>query len=352
MNPRLAFLGLFTACLAHTQAAVIPDPCETRREFIYLSAPFPECHASTLVETPTGLVASWFGGTHEKHPDVGIWVSRLERGVWTTPVEVADGVESPTVRYPTWNPVLHQVPNGPLQLYYKVGPTPDSWWGLVKSSTDGGKTWSAGKRLPEGILGPIKNHAVTLSDGTIVSGSSNEAGGWRVHFETSRDQGVTWQKSPELGDPRTMGLIQPGIALLGDDRLLAFCRSRAGQIYLTRSTDGGRNWTPPAPTSLPNPNSGVDAVGLRDGRALLVYNHVPAPKRARSPLNVAVSRDGSTWEEVAVLEDELGMEFSYPAVIQASNGDVHIAYTWKRQRIRHVVLDPARFRPRPVPAGR
>jgi predicted neuraminidase len=325
-----------------------PDPCEIQREFIYNAAPYPSCHASTLAETPGGLVASWFGGTHEKHPDVGIWFSRLQGGAWTTPVEVADGVESTSVRYPTWNPVLHQIPNGELQLYYKVGPSPDTWWGMVKSSKDGGRTWSTARRLPDGILGPIKNHAVTLADGTIVSGSSDEAGGWRLHFEISKDQGTTWQKTPDLGDPRTMGLIQPGLSLLDGNRILAYARSRAGKIFVTSSTDGGRNWTQPEPTSLPNPNSGIDAVGLRDGRTLLVYNHVPAPGRGRSPLNVAVSRDGAKWEEVALLEDEPKMEFSYPAVIQTSDGKVHITYTWKRQRVRHVVLDPERFRPRPI----
>lgn len=339
--------SLLCAVASASVVLASPDPCEIRREFIYLSAPFPQCHASTLVETPEGIVASWFGGTHEKHPDVGIWVSRLDRGVWTTPVEVADGVESPTKRHPTWNPVLHQIPRGDLQLYYKVGPTPSTWWGMMKTSSDGGRTWSAARRLPDGILGPIKNHAVTLPDGTIVSGSSEEEGGWRIHFELSKDRGATWTRTPDLGDRQTMGLIQPGISLVDGNRLMAFCRSRAGRIFVTSSADGGQSWTPPTATVLPNPNSGVDAVGLKDGRTLLVYNHVPAPSRARSPLNVAISKDGQKWEQVALLEDDPSQEFSYPAVIQADNGLVHITYTWHRTRIRHVVLDPARFRPRP-----
>jgi predicted neuraminidase len=343
------FLAPFL-CAVATATAVLagPDPCEIRREFIYLSAPFPQCHASTLVETPEGIVASWFGGTHEKHPDVGIWVSRFDRGVWTTPIEVADGVESPAKRHPTWNPVLHQIPGGSLQLYYKVGPSPSTWWGMVKTSSNGGRTWSEARRLPDGILGPIKNHAVTLKDGTIVSGSSDEEGGWRVHFEISKDQGATWTRTADIGNRETMGLIQPGMSLIDGDRLMAFCRSRAGKVFITSSTDGGQSWTPPTPTVLPNPNSGVDAVGLKDGRTLLVYNHVPAPSRARSPLNVAISKDGQKWEQVALLEDDPGQEFSYPAVIQAANGHVHITYTWHRTRVRHVVLDPARFRPRPT----
>src|SRR5688500_18351821 len=100
-----------------------------KSQFIYETAPFPQCHASTIVERASGLVAVWFGGTIEKHPDVGIWLARLVDDRWTTPVEVANGVESPSKRYPCWNPVLFQVPGGPLQLYYKVGPSPSEWWG-------------------------------------------------------------------------------------------------------------------------------------------------------------------------------------------------------------------------------
>ena len=78
---------------------------------------------------------------------------------------------------------------------------------------------------------------------------------------------------------------------------------------------------------------------LKDGRQLIVYNHTP---KGRSPLNVAVSRDGKAWEAALVLESEPG-EYSYPAVIQAADGRIHITYTWKRQRVKHVVVDPAKL---------
>ena len=88
---------------------------------------------------------------------------------------------------------------------------------------------------------------------------------------------------------------------------------------------------------MPNPSAGTDAVTLKDGRHLLVYNHTP---KGRTPLNIAISRDGVTWQSVHVLESEPG-EYSYPAVIQTSDGLVHVTYTWRRERIRHVVIDPA-----------
>ena len=87
---------------------------------------------------------------------------------------------------------------------------------------------------------------------------------------------------------------------------------------------------------------------LSDGRALVVYNHT---ERGRSPLNVAVSRDGLQWQAALVLEDQPG-EYSYPAVIQSSDGRVHATYTWKRQRIKHVVIDPAKLQSRAMPDGR
>jgi predicted neuraminidase len=91
-----------------------------------------------------------------------------------------------------------------------------------------------------------------------------------------------------------------------------------------------------AATSLPNPDSGLDAVALEDGRAILVYN---PSRRARTPLCVAVSVDGDVWRDSLVLEDGPG-EYSYPAVIQAEDGAIHITYTWNRRRIRHASLAP------------
>jgi len=115
-------------------------------------------------------------------------------------------------------------------------------------------------------------------------------------------------------------------------------------------------WGKMALTALPNPNSGTDAVTLKDGRQLLVYNHNTRDKtksKGRSPLNVAVSRDGKTWLAALVLEDDPNAPsgFAYPAVIQTSDGLVHISYTWERKRIKHVVLDPQKLELRPMVDG-
>jgi predicted neuraminidase len=327
---------------ADQQSAVV------KSEFIFETAPFPQCHASTIAETKDGLVAAWFGGTKERNPDVGIWLSRFKGGRWTASREVVNGVQTNETRFPCWNPVLFQPKQGPLLLFYKVGPSPSRWWGMLMTSQDHGETWSAPQRLPEGILGPIKNKPVQLSNGDIFCPSSTEDKGWQVHFERTADLGRTWQATEPVNDGRTIGAIQPSI-LMGPDGLLhAVGRTQQGRIFEIASKDDGRTWGPMALTSLPNPNSGLDAVTLRDGRNLLVYNHT---HRGRSPLNVAVSPNGGEWSAALVLENEPGKEFSYPAVIQASDGLVHITYTWKRERVKHAVLDLQKVVLRKMTAG-
>jgi predicted neuraminidase len=319
-----------------------------KSEFIFETAPFPSCHASTIVETRTGLVAAWFGGTAERNPDVGIWVSRYEGKAWTTPVEVANGVESPEQRYPTWNPVLFQPSSGPLLLFYKAGPSPSAWWGMVTTSGDAGRTWSTPRRLPDGILGPIKNKPVELANGDLLSGSSTEHDGWRIHFERSTDRGVTWTATPALHDGKQISAIQPSILAHKDGRLQAVGRTRNGRIFEIWSKDAGRTWGEISLTELPNPSAGTDAITLQDGRQLILYNHTA---KGRSPLNVAVSADGKAWQAALVLEEQAGSEFSYPAVIQTRDGLVHITYTWNRRRIKHAVIDPRALDLKPITGG-
>ena len=265
MNTKLTFaLSAFMLASLNcfsTESAIV------KSEFIFTNAPFPSCHASTIAETKDGLVAAWFGGTRERNPDVGIWLSHNRGGQWTAPVEVADGVVSPTNRYPCWNPVLFQPRKGPLMLFYKVGPGPAAWWGMMMTSEDGGKTWTKPHRLPDGILGPIKNKPVQLPDGDILAPSSTEGqGGWRVHFERSSDLGKTWTATRPVNDGETIAAIQPSILFHEDGRLQAVGRTKQGKIFQIWSDDDGKTWGKMTLTSLPNPNSGIDAVTLRDGR--------------------------------------------------------------------------------------
>lgn len=323
-----------------------------RSGFTFTTAPYPQVHASTIVETRAGtILAAWFGGTRERNPDVEIYVARYRDGAWQPAVSVATGIQPDGTRLPTWNPVLFQPSGGPLTLFYKVGPSPQSWWGMVTTSTDDGRTWSKPRRLPDGILGPIKNKPVELADGSWLAPSSTEKEGnrWALHFERSGDGGATWQTSGPVESPEGIDAIQPSILLHKDGQLQAIARTREGVLAASWSKDGGRSWSALSAIDLPNPNSGTDAVTLADGRQLIVYNHsahshARAGKGLRYPINVAISDDGVAWRKVLTLESRpLGAGYAYPAVIQARDGRVHVTYTWDRKRIRHVVLDPARL---------
>lgn len=353
--------------------------------FLYESAPFPSCHSATLVETDRGsLLCAFFGGTHERHPDVCIYLSRFDGKQWSAPVSIADGVLEHGSRMPTWNPVLFQPKNGPLMLFYKVGPSPKDWWGMVKTSEDDGRTWSDAKRLPGKLLGPIKNKPVQLDNGLIICPTSVEGvldanddgaasaglplagsasadrnenqakptAGWNVYFELSEDNGTTFHATSLVKQPDDVKAIQPSILIHSQQRLQAIGRTQKNQrLFQVWSEDGGRSWGEMTLTELPNCNSGTDAVTLADGRHLLVYNHSDTEK-VRYPLNVALTRDGTKWQSACTIESEPPGQYSYPAMIQARDGLVHIAYTWKRLRMRHAVLDPSKFLLRNIEKGR
>lgn len=357
MTPHTFPLALASALLAAFPLAAA-QPGVVKSEFIFDPAPHPQCHASTIAETEAGLVAAWFGGTREGNPDVGIWLAREVDGRWTPPVEVANGAETEDPRVNCLNPVLFQPPGGPLLLFYKTG----KWWAYVKRSSDHGVTWSKPERLYNGLFGPVKNKPVLLADGSILSPTSVEIPSpkgrcWRVHFERSTNGGRSWEYIGPVNDGHEIQAIQPSILFHPNNRLQALGRTEQGRLFEIWSDDGGLTWGEMTLMDLPNNNSGTDAVTLQDGRHLLVYNHAGnrpdynRPKGYRSPLNLALSKDGKHWEAALVLEDEPKREFSYPAIIQTSDGFVHITYTWKREFIKHVVVDPAKLAARPIVDG-
>lgn len=315
------------------------------KEFIFQKAPFRECHASTIVELKNGdLMASWFGGTAEKNPDVVIWLSRKKNSVWQKPMQIADGIQHDKKRYPCWNPVLFQPKTGPLLFFYKVGAHPTKWWGMLKTSTDNGKTWTIARRLPEDIYGAIKNKPLELSNGMILCPSSTEDKGWRVHFERTKDFGASWELIEPINDPKIFEAIQPTLLTYSDGRIQALCRSRQKRIVETWSTDKGKTWSKIKATSLPNPSAGFDGITLKDGRQFLVYNHTT---EGRAKLNVAVSQDGKSWKAALVLENQPG-QYSYPAVIQTKDAMVHVTYTYDLKKIKHVVIDPSKLELKPI----
>jgi predicted neuraminidase len=303
--------------------------------FIFDKAPFPSCHASTVVEPQPGrLLAAWFGGKDEGASDVRIWGAKFDGKAWGK-LEVL--AEEPG--FPCWNPVLFLSRSGTLHLWYKAGPNPMSWTGFVRRSKDFGETWGPAEQLPAGLLGPVRSKPIQLADGTIVAGTSVESHrAWSCWVERSSDDGRTWTKLGPIEVPgHPYGIIQPTLFEAGG-KIVGLCRSRGlGVVCRFESADLGKTWSPATRTELPNPNSGIDAVRTVAGELFLVYNPV---KRLRFPLHLARSRDdGKSWQTVAELEKQAG-EFSYPAVIQSADGRLHLTYTWNRKHIKYLSFDP------------
>ncbi len=340
---------------------LMEQPGIIEAQFLFDKAPFRSCHASTIVETKDNFISAYFAGTDEGNKDVGIWISikPKDSSTWSEPVEVANGIQFSRIptkkieRHPCWNPVLYQADNGQLLLFYKVGPTPAGWWGMLTVSNDQGKTWSEPQRLPEGIIGPVRAKPVKLPDETLLCGSSTEDKGWRVHMEITPDLGKSWSRTEALNDGKEFPVIQPTILTYPDGKLQILCRSR-GNLRQSWSTDGGKTWSPLVLSTLPNPSAGIDAVTLEDGRQLLVYNH---STKGRDKLNVAVSTDGENWKAALKLEDSITIGGkraygAYPAAIRASDGLVHITYTWRREKINYVVVDPGKLVLRDIHNGK
>ncbi|MBO9731241.1 MAG: exo-alpha-sialidase [Chitinophaga sp.] len=314
-----------------------------RNQLIMPKPVTPSSHASTIVALPDGrLMSAWFGGKQEGNKDVVIWSSVYENQQWQPPVQMADGIINDQLRYPCWNPVLFCTRAGLLCLFYKVGPNPREWWGMARYSSDNGKSWSSPEKLPDGILGPIKNKCIQLADGRLLHPSSTESvkgNIWASHMEISDSTGHQWKTVPVPSD--TFGVIQPTVIHHADGRLQALFRSRQNVIANSWSDNNGASWSTVTGLSLLNPNSGIDAVTRPDGLQVLVYNPAISGKdwsNGRNELRVAVSTDGLLWKDVYVLEKHKGGEYSYPAIIATADDLVHITYTDDRKNIRAVTL--------------
>lgn len=281
------------------------------------------------------MLCAYFAGANEGENDVAIWLSTHDQKNWSEPKQVA-AIENRSC----WNPVLFTLPSGEILLFYKGGPSPQTWSGFLKRSNSHGKEWSDAELLPAGILGPIRSKPLLLENGTLLCGSSIESWRrWGCWVDITHDLGKTWVKSHPINLATTLlGVIQPSLFKGKDGHLNMVMRPyNTGAICQSNSTDYGHTWSDAVPIDLPNPNAAVEALSLFDGRVILIFND---SKTERYPLSIALSSDdGKSWERAIVLEDQEG-EFSYPAAIQTSDGLIHITYTYNREKIKHVVLDP------------
>ena len=272
-----------------------------------------------------------------------------------------------------WNPVLYTMPDGEIWLFYKVGSTVGDWTGCLVKSKDGGKTWSDPEALPDGFLGPIKNKP-EMVNGRLICGSSTENKGWRFHVEILDLKTKKWkyvgpvdaELKPRTDDvdsatvdmqhpiykegekARYIYSIQPSILKLKDGRLQVLMRTHNAKLATSFSSDGGDTWTPVTLLDIENNQSGTDAVTLKDGRHVLIYNNfetLPGTKKGpRTPLSLAISDDGTHWRHLLTLEDSPINQYSYPGIIEGKDGKLHCIYTWRRQRVAYKEVDLKRIK--------
>jgi predicted neuraminidase len=319
------------------------------REMLYEEgeADFPSCHASSIVELPDGtLLSVFFGGSKESADDVEVRLSRKEPGQdWELPIALTN---APNDGLSVENPNIFQDREGKIFVFWSSTHANPDRIGMMRTSTDGGNTWSAARELGNNIIGPEKNKCVQLEDGTIMCPTADRNGqfpGGSLLTVRSFDGGETWQGQTGADDGDVDDAIQPAIMFHADGRLQMMSRNK-GFIPTTWSYDNGETWSTLQKTVMPANGSGIDAVTLRDGRQLLVYNHVPTPEGSKGDrcfLNAAISDDGVNWSAAQVLGICDGGQFSYPAVIQSRDGLVHITHTWHRDTIAHIVLNPYLF---------
>lgn len=314
----------------------------------------PSLHVSSLCELRDGgLAAAWYGGTREGARDVAVYFATRqagEAGLWSPPraLVTRHTAAQETFRFvkKVGNPLLFAGADGRLCLLY-VSIAVGGWSGSslnFKESFDSGLTWTSSRRLG---LSPLFNVSELVKNGPVPLAD----GGWAVpiyHELCGKFPELLWLRAApdglRAGKSHAFGghtAFQPALVALDARRALLFCRAAGPvrQVFLARTADGGDHWSEPRPLGLPNPDSGLDALRLKDGRLLLAFNDTPTD---RHNLRLALSGDeGITWRRAATLADEPGAEFSYPFLLQTRDGLVHVTYTWKRRGIKHVCFNLA-----------
>ncbi len=298
------------------------------------TAPTKSCHASTLAILNGEIYCAWFGGTHEGHPDVTIWLSKRTADGWQTPMDMSD--VNDVAHY---NPVLF-THGDTMYLYYKVGTSPREWATYYRKTTNG-IDWSEEKLLTQDDdgRGPVKNKPILLSNGTVIAPMSYEysAKSPRCYADITTDM-ATYTKSERIKGDFLEMLIQPTFLELEAGHVVSFLRSNTTRIYRSDSYDYGKTWTKATSIGLYNNNSGIDVAQNDDGVIALAHNPVGEDWGARTPLVVGLSYDGGdTFEKQIVLEDVEG-EYSYPSIISDGN-KFYVSYTYNRELIKFCEIE-------------
>jgi predicted neuraminidase len=314
------------------------------------NGPFPFSHGSTLVELQDGtLFCAWYAGGREKGDDVAIVGAEMPLGAqtWTEPRVLVD-----TSGKSEGNPVLFLAPDGVLHLYYQTmygsgeGSTrPGTGWTTCKikviTSTDRGATWSDERILTDELGYLTRNRVEVLGDGTWLLPVHDERD-WTTRNLRSTTGGTTWELTDRIdcGLGFKEGNIEPALLQLQNGQVL--CYMRAGgdgnRAWQSVSGDGGQSWSDPVESRVPNPNAALDLLRLANGHVVMALNPIP---EHRYQLSLWLSTDDTKhWRVQRDLEKNT-RNASYPSMIQARDGSIHVTYTWVNGGVKHVTLNEA-----------
>ena len=323
-------------------------------QFLPLPEGTPKVHSSTLTELPGGnILAAWYGGTEELAADTALYSSTFDRaaGRWGPPRMLVDSrqTEREVHRYikTIGNPVLFTDAQGRTWLFY-VTVSVGGWSGSavnVKMTSDGGATWTPARRL---VLSPalnlttmVRTPALAYDDGSIALPTYHQG---VSKFPELVHLGADGQVLGKTRMEQARASLQPSIVATGPMDAVALLRNMNRGITLLTTTDAGLDWSEPVRLDLIAPNSSVMAARLPDGRLMLAYND---DVTKRGNLSLAISSDGGRqWKIVHKFEEGEG-SFSYPCILVARDGIVHVTYSYNRRGIKHVSFNQAWLRAQP-----
>ena len=251
-----------------------------------------------------------------------------------------------------------------------------------RSSDDNGYTWSEVQ-----LIRPVNDPE--FRGMSVVRMCETESGVWligahaadwsqkplktRQYILRSADQGKTWEVLPGA---RPAGWQAPGfgrmdetsLVSLGGENVLGLCRTPTGYLWKIRSTDGGKSWSGPEPTTLEHPDAPAMVFLLSDGKTIMVLHHnrssgkeLPMAERAhlggnhpamkdRAQVWVSLSRDGGeTWDAPRFLlanallpaEQARGPFFNYQCSYMdafVDKGIVHFFMPHRWKRVIHLTM--------------
>lgn len=380
--------------IARAMTGVLATPSPGRMEAL-LPSPKVQNHAAFLHRLPNGALAcAWFGGTLEGKSDISVYASVLLPGAagWGPACQLSfDAARSEQ------NPVLFTAPDGQLWLFHTAQPSGNQdecqirMAPLAIDPADATRLISGEGHfldLPRGCF--IRAPLVVRDDGAwllpIFRCIPRPGQRWNGSHDiaavgVSHDGGRCWTLEPV---PDSTGSVHMSPVALGDGTYAAFYRRRqADFVHRSQSTDGGHSWSASEATDIPNNNSSIAAIRLRDGRVAVLCNPASAATSTsrrqslydelgeedsrpdadpaggctpiwgveRAPVALCLSADGGrSFPQRLIIEDGPGtctsndstdgrnQEMSYPWLLQDADGTLHIAYTYHRRGIKYVRL--------------